>query len=129
MYVRFYIGSLVQMIVCPIYAALPPEEQMKAFEKTPEGSRKVILATNIAETSITISGIKYVIDTGMAKSRAYNPKIGIETLMVAPISKAAARQRAGRAGREVTSMNIIIYSSEQWIMFSIVQRRGFFETG
>jgi hypothetical protein len=64
------------MIVCPIFAALPTEEQVKAFEKAPPGSRKVILATNIAETSITINGIKYVIDTGVVKARGYNSQTG-----------------------------------------------------
>jgi HrpA-like RNA helicase len=74
---------------------------MKAFEKTPEGFRKVVIATNIAETSITINGIRYVVDCGLVKARVYNPRIGIDSLQVVPISKAGARQRAGRAGREV----------------------------
>ena len=74
---------------------------MKVFEKTPKGFRKVVIATNIAETSITINGIRYVIDSGLAKARIYNPRIGIDSLSVIPISKAAARQRCGRAGREV----------------------------
>ena len=83
-----------------MYSALPPEKQMKAFDPAPPGVRKIILATNIAETSITINGIRYVVDCGLVKSKSYNPKTGLEALLVAPISKAAARQRAGRAGRE-----------------------------
>jgi pre-mRNA-splicing factor ATP-dependent RNA helicase DHX16 len=66
---------------------------------TPPGARKVILATNIAETSLTIDGIVYVIDCGFAKQTSYNPKTGMESLIVTPISKASSNQRAGRAGR------------------------------
>jgi len=66
---------------------------------TPEGSRKVVIATNIAEASITIDGIYYVIDPGFAKIKLFNPKLGMDSLVVAPISKSSARQRAGRAGR------------------------------
>lgn len=98
-------GSLIrdiQLLVCPLYAALPHQKQMKVFELAPEGHRKVILATNIAETSITINGIRYVVDCGLAKERAFNSRIGIDSLMVSPISKAAARQRCGRAGREAS---------------------------
>ncbi len=92
---------LLQLIPCPIFASMPTDQQNKVFEPAPPDTRKVILATNIAETSITISGIKYVIDCGVAKVRGYNSKIGIESLTIQPISKASARQRMGRAGREV----------------------------
>lgn len=68
------------------------------FEPAPEGHRKVILATNIAETSITISGVRYVIDTGFVKARGYNAKLGADSLQVVPVSQAQARQRSGRAG-------------------------------
>ena len=74
--------------VCPLYAALPTGQQQQVFLKTGEGCRKVILSTNIAETSITIPGVKYVIDTGMVKARGYNPKIGLDILCVQPVSKA-----------------------------------------
>ncbi|XP_045794628.1 pre-mRNA-splicing factor ATP-dependent RNA helicase DEAH10 [Trifolium pratense] len=86
--------------VVPIYAALPPEQQMRAFAPAPSGFRKVILATNIAETSITIPGIKYVIDPGLVKARSYDPGKGMESLIVVPTSKSQALQRSGRAGRE-----------------------------
>lgn len=73
--------------------------QAKIFEKTPDGARKIVLATNIAETSLTIDNIIYVIDCGFAKQTTFNPRTGMESLIVTPISKASANQRAGRAGR------------------------------
>ncbi|CAI5446400.1 unnamed protein product [Caenorhabditis angaria] len=85
--------------VVPCYGALPAKEQMKAFDSTPHGTRKIVIATNIAEASVTIPGICYVIDTGFVKLRAVNSKNGIESLMRIRISKASAEQRAGRAGR------------------------------
>jgi pre-mRNA-splicing factor ATP-dependent RNA helicase DHX16 len=88
-----------ELIINDIYSALPSELQAKIFEPTPEGARKVILATNIAETSLTIDGIVYVIDCGFCKQNSFNPKTGMENLAVTPISKASANQRAGRAGR------------------------------
>ncbi|XP_052179682.1 pre-mRNA-splicing factor ATP-dependent RNA helicase DEAH1-like isoform X2 [Diospyros lotus] len=91
--------KIPELIICPIYANLPTELQAKIFEPTPEGARKVVLATNIAETSLTIDGIKYVIDPGFCKMKSYNPRSGMESLLVAPISKASANQRAGRSGR------------------------------
>jgi HrpA-like RNA helicase len=94
------LGSRIkQMIICPIYANLPSELQQKIFEPTPANARKVVLATNIAETSITIDGIVYVIDPGFVKENVYNPSTGMESLIVTPCSKASADQRAGRAGR------------------------------
>lgn len=83
----------------PLYAGLPADEQMSVFDAAPENTRKVIIATNIAEASVTIDGIVYVIDCGFVKLRAYNPSTGIETLTATPVSKASATQRAGRAGR------------------------------
>ncbi|KAI4343938.1 hypothetical protein L6164_011226 [Bauhinia variegata] len=91
--------KIAELIICPIYANLPTELQAKIFEPTPEGARKVVLATNIAETSLTIDGIKYVIDPGFCKMKSYNPRTGMESLLIAPISKASANQRAGRSGR------------------------------
>jgi pre-mRNA-splicing factor ATP-dependent RNA helicase DHX16 len=88
-----------ELIINDIYAALPSELQAKIFEPTPEGARKVILATNIAETSLTIDGIVYVIDCGFCKQTSFNPKTGMESLVVTPISKASSNQRAGRGGR------------------------------
>lgn len=84
-------GSRVrELIILPVYSSLPSEQQAKIFMPTPEGARKVVLATNIAETSLTIDGIIYVIDCGFAKENSYNPRTGMESLIVTPISKAAA---------------------------------------
>ncbi|GEQ71957.1 hypothetical protein JCM33374_g5643 [Metschnikowia sp. JCM 33374] len=94
------LGSAVsELVVVPVYAALPSEMQSKIFEPAPDGARKVVLATNIAETSITIDGIKYVVDPGFVKVNAYDPKLGMDSLIVSPISRAQANQRSGRAGR------------------------------
>ncbi|KAK2636037.1 hypothetical protein Ddye_030829 [Dipteronia dyeriana] len=89
-----------KLITVPIFSSLPSEQQMRVFEPAVAGFRKVILATNIAETSVTIPGIKYVIDPGFVKARSYDPSKGMESLNVVPISKAQALQRSGRAGRE-----------------------------
>jgi pre-mRNA-splicing factor ATP-dependent RNA helicase DHX16 len=91
--------KIKELIICPIYSTLPPDLQAKIFEPTPEGARKVVLATNIAETSITIDGIVYVIDPGFVKQKSYDARSGMESLTVVPCSKASANQRAGRAGR------------------------------
>jgi pre-mRNA-splicing factor ATP-dependent RNA helicase DHX16 len=87
------------LIIAPIYANLPSDQQIKIFEETPKNARKVVIATNIAETSLTIDGIVYVIDCGLVKQNSYNPRTGMESLIVVPISKNAAKQRMGRAGR------------------------------
>lgn len=94
------LGSRIkELVICPIYANLPSELQAKIFEPTPEGARKVVLATNIAETSLTIDGIVYVIDPGYVKENVYNPATGMSNLVVVPCSRASANQRSGRAGR------------------------------
>ena len=80
------LGSKIkELIICPIYSTLPSDLQSKIFEPTPENSRKVVLATNIAETSITIDGIVYVIDPGFSKQKGFNPKTGMESLLVVPV--------------------------------------------
>ncbi|KAI8374373.1 P-loop containing nucleoside triphosphate hydrolase protein [Radiomyces spectabilis] len=92
--------------VVPLYSTLPPSAQQRIFDPAPPArkpggtpGRKVVVSTNIAETSLTIDGIVYVIDPGFAKQKVYNPRIRVESLLVSPISKASAQQRAGRAGR------------------------------
>jgi ATP-dependent RNA helicase DHX8/PRP22 len=91
--------SVPELIILPVYSALPSEMQSKIFDPAPPGGRKVVIATNIAETSITIDNIYYVIDPGFVKQNAYDPKLGMDSLVVTPISQAQAKQRAGRAGR------------------------------
>ena len=91
--------SVPELVILPVYSALPSEMQSRIFEPAPPNTRKVVIATNIAETSITIDGIYYVIDPGFVKQNAYDPKLGMDSLVVTPISQAQAKQRAGRAGR------------------------------
>ncbi|KAJ0881939.1 putative RNA helicase [Helianthus annuus] len=91
--------NVPELIILPVYSALPSEQQSRIFEPAPIGKRKVIVATNIAEASLTIDGIFYVIDPGFAKQNVYNPKQGLDSLVITPISQASAKQRAGRAGR------------------------------
>lgn len=90
--------------VVPLYSSLPPAMQQRIFDAAPADKgkaigRKIVVSTNIAETSLTIDGIVYVIDPGFSKQKVYNPRIRVESLLVTPISKASANQRAGRAGR------------------------------
>lgn len=87
------------ILALPLYAGLTSEQQLYVFEPAPENTRKVIVSTNVAEASVTIDGIVYVIDCGFVKLRAFNSDTGIETLTATPVSKASAIQRAGRAGR------------------------------
>lgn len=88
------------IVPLPLYAALSPGQQLKIFEKLSGRKRKVIIATNIAETSITVSGVKFVIDSGLRKVKVWKHQLGLSTLLTTPISQASAKQRAGRAGRE-----------------------------
>lgn len=92
-------GKIAELMICPIYANMPSDMQARIFEPTPQGARKVVLATNIAETSITIDGIAFVIDPGFVKQNSYNARTGMSALSVVPCSRASANQRAGRAGR------------------------------
>ncbi|KAG0168178.1 DEAH-box RNA helicase prp16 [Apophysomyces sp. BC1015] len=85
--------------ILPIYSQLPADLQAKIFQRSENNVRKVIVATNIAETSLTVDGIMYVVDTGFCKLKVYNPRIGMDALQITPISQANANQRSGRAGR------------------------------
>ncbi|KAF8691662.1 hypothetical protein HU200_040045 [Digitaria exilis] len=107
--------KISELIICPIYANLPTELQAKIFEPTPEGARKVVLATNIAETSLTIDVIKYVIDPGFCKIKSYNPRTGMESLLINPISKVSANQRAGRSGRTGPRKCFRLYTSYNYM--------------
>ncbi|KZV86598.1 P-loop containing nucleoside triphosphate hydrolase protein [Exidia glandulosa HHB12029] len=87
------------LAILPIYSQMPADLQAKIFEATSDGRRKVIVATNIAETSLTVDGILYVVDAGYSKLKVYNAKVGMDALQITPISQANANQRTGRAGR------------------------------
>lgn len=107
--------------VVPLYSSLPPAQQQKIFEPAPPASReggppgrKVVVSTNIAETSLTIDGIVYVVDPGFSKQKVYNPRIRVESLLVSPISKASAQQRAGRAGRTRPGKCYRLYTERDW---------------
>ncbi|XP_050936537.1 probable pre-mRNA-splicing factor ATP-dependent RNA helicase DEAH9 isoform X2 [Cucumis melo] len=104
-----------ELIILPLYSGLSRAEQDLIFSPTPRGKRKVVISTNIAETSLTLEGIVYVIDSGFSKQRFYNPITDIESLIVAPISKASARQRTGRAGRIRPGKCYRLYTEEYFI--------------
>ncbi|KAI5683770.1 hypothetical protein M9H77_04998 [Catharanthus roseus] len=91
--------AVQKLLILPIYSQLPADLQAKIFKRAEDGARKCIVATNIAETSLTVDGIFYVIDSGYGKMKVYKPRMGMDTLQVFPVSFAAADQRAGRAGR------------------------------
>ncbi|KEP63045.1 UNVERIFIED_CONTAM: helicase [Hammondia hammondi] len=103
--------------ICPLFAALPFERQKAVFTPAPEGVRKVIVATNIAETSITVQGIRYVVDCGLAKAKCVNHRTGVEALVIEEISQDAAKQRAGRAGREAPGVVFRMYTEDTFNKF------------
>ncbi|RLV96472.1 putative ATP-dependent RNA helicase DHR2 [Spathaspora sp. JA1] len=109
------------IVPLPLYAALSPHQQSKIFESLPKHQRKVILATNIAETSITVSGVKYVIDSGLRKVKVWKHNLGLSTLLTTPISQASAKQRAGRAGRESPGKVFRLYSESIFSTFATQQ--------
>jgi HrpA-like RNA helicase len=104
----------------PLYAAMPPEDQLKVFADVPKHVRKFILATNIAETSVTVTGVKYIVDCGFAKTRLIHPVTGFEMLKTVCISKAQANQRAGRAGRTGPGKCYRIYEEKAFLKFDDV---------
>lgn len=119
------IGNLGDQVgpvkVVPLYSTLPPAMQQKIFEPAPpplqEGGpsgRKIVVSTNIAETSLTIDGIVYVIDPGFSKQKVYNPRVRVESLLVSPISKASAHQRSGRAGRTQPGKCFRLYTEKSF---------------
>ncbi|KAI0791339.1 P-loop containing nucleoside triphosphate hydrolase protein [Abortiporus biennis] len=110
-------------IMCiPLYSSLPPSQQQRIFDPPPSArtadgppGRKVVVSTNIAETSLTIDGIVYVVDPGFSKQKVYNPRIRVESLLVSPISKASAQQRAGRAGRTRPGKCFRLYTEKDFM--------------
>lgn len=115
------LGSEIGELKCiPLYSTLPPNLQQRIFEPPPARNasgaigRKVVVSTNIAETSLTIDGVVFVIDPGFAKQKVYNPRIRVESLLVSPISKASAQQRAGRAGRTRSGKCFRLYTEKAY---------------
>ncbi|KAI6008788.1 P-loop containing nucleoside triphosphate hydrolase protein [Pisolithus orientalis] len=114
--------SVGPLVCVPLYSSLPPQQQQRIFDpppspKTPDGppGRKAVVSTNIAETSLTIDGIVYVVDPGFSKQKVYNPRIRVESLLVTPISKASAQQRAGRAGRTRPGKCFRLYTEKDFM--------------
>lgn len=104
-----------KMLVLPLFAALPQAAQQRIFQPAPAKTRKIILATNIAETSVTVSGVRFVIDCGKAKTKQFRTRIGLDSLLVKPISKSAAIQRKGRAGREAPGQCLRLYTEQAYL--------------
>lgn len=109
------------IMVYPLYSTLPPRQQQDIFKdaplpRTPGGvpGRKVVVSTNIAETSLTIDGIVYVVDPGFSKQKIFNPRIRVESLLVSPISQASAQQRSGRAGRTQPGKCFRLYTEKSF---------------
>lgn len=100
------------MDVIPLYSSLPPSAIQKVFQPSPPAKRKIVVSTNVAETSVTIDGIVYVVDPGFAKQKVYNPRNRVESLQVAPVSAASAVQRTGRAGRTRAGVCFRLYTED-----------------
>ncbi|XP_072388700.1 pre-mRNA-splicing factor ATP-dependent RNA helicase PRP16 [Diabrotica undecimpunctata] len=108
------IDNAPDLSILPIYSQLPSDLQAKIFQKSAEGNRKCVVATNIAETSLTVDGIIFVIDSGYCKLKVYNPRIGMDALQIYPISQANANQRSGRAGRTGPGQAFRLYTERQY---------------
>lgn len=109
------LDNVAPLLLLPMYSQLPADMQAKIFESAKSGVRKCIVSTNIAETSLTVDGIKYVIDCGYSKLKVYNPKIGMDSLQMTPISQANANQRKGRAGRTGPGYCYRLYTERQYV--------------
>ncbi|KAL4878970.1 P-loop containing nucleoside triphosphate hydrolase protein [Aspergillus karnatakaensis] len=107
--------ALPKIQVLPLFAALPQVAQQRVFQPAPPRTRKIILATNIAETSVTVSGVRYVVDCGKAKIKQFRTRLGLDSLLVKPISKSAAIQRKGRAGREAPGQCFRLYTEKDYL--------------
>ena len=110
-----------QLVVYPLYSSLTPAQQKAIFDQAPPPTtpggppgRKIVVSTNIAETSLTIDGIVYVVDPGFSKQKVYNPRIRVESLLVSPISRASANQRKGRAGRTRPGKCFRLYTEQSF---------------
>ena len=104
------LSTLPSLLTLPLYAALPPHLQQRVFQSTPKFTRKIIVSTNIAETSITVPGIRHVIDSGKHKRRIFRPSLNLDSLLTVPISRSSANQRTGRAGRDAPGHAYRLYT-------------------
>ncbi|KAF2773939.1 P-loop containing nucleoside triphosphate hydrolase protein [Teratosphaeria nubilosa] len=103
-----------KLLVLPLFAALPQTAQQRIFHPAPPNTRKVILSTNIAETSVTVPGVRFVVDTGKAKVKQFRNRLGLDSLLVKSISRSSADQRKGRAGREAPGQCHRLYTDEAY---------------
>lgn len=117
-----YFEPVGPLVCVTLYSSLPLQQQQRVFDPAPSArvpggplGRKVVVSTNIAETSLTIDSIVYVVDPGFAKHKIYNPRIRVESLLVSPISKASAQQRAGRAGRTRPGKCFRLYTKKDFV--------------
>ncbi|POS87819.1 hypothetical protein EPUL_000681 [Erysiphe pulchra] len=114
-YSQQLVKTLPRMKIIPLHGSLSAQAQQEGFKKLKERfTRKIVLATNIAETSITVPGVRYVVDCGKSKVKQYRPRLGLESLLIKPISKVSAIQRAGRAGREAEGKCFRLYTEEDF---------------
>lgn len=102
------------LLILPLYGSMPTDQQRQIFQPPPQRIRKCVVATNIAATSLTINGIKYIVDSGFVKQLNHNSRVGLDILEVVPISKSEAQQRTGRAGRTSAGKCFRIYNKEFW---------------
>jgi ATP-dependent RNA helicase DHR2 len=115
-YAENLVNALPKIKVMPLHGSLPAQAQQDVFEKVKEHfTRKIVLATNIAETSVTVSGVRFVVDCGKAKVKQYRPRLGMESLLAKPISRVSAIQRAGRAGREAKGKCFRVYTEQDYL--------------
>ncbi|MCJ1293541.1 putative ATP-dependent RNA helicase dhr2 [Xylographa carneopallida] len=107
--------TVPKLLILPLFAALPQPAQQLVFQPTPAKTRKVILATNIAETSVTVAGVRFVVDSGKSKIKQFRTRLGLDSLLVKPISRSAATQRQGRAGRGAPGKCYRLYTEQDYL--------------
>ncbi|KAH6909263.1 ATP-dependent RNA helicase Prp43 [Coprinopsis sp. MPI-PUGE-AT-0042] len=117
---KLHPNSLDPLLCIPLYSSLPPQQQQRVFAPGPplrngQRTRKLVVSTNIAETSLTIDGVVYVIDPGFSKQKVFHPRARLESLIVSPISRASAHQRAGRAGRTQPGKCFRLYTEKDFM--------------
>jgi len=107
--------NVPELLLLPMYSQLPSDLQEKIFHSAKRGQRKCVVSTNIAETSLTVDGIRYVIDAGFCKIKVFNPRVGMDALRIVPVSHANANQRSGRAGRTAEGFCWRMFTEHQYV--------------